>query len=223
MLPWNCEGPVCWKSGSCRRWAYNSTPETFRKSHLTNVLNLCQGPGGLFSFTKNSTRFPVPRMSKNTLTILLGRKGVCLCQVPHRQTHGIKSNWPLLLLITNWTKLSNLTPGLEAVPAPLWATHNLPQNQSKRARPPRLSLHQHTKHIPERCNGALQTLSSSTVFTPPLQKLKKIMFFWLIPGLWIKKIFCYVNNATVFCVEAQKLRLKIHYALKYIAAISDAS
>lgn len=96
-------------------------------------------------------------MSKNALAILLGRKAVCVCQVPHRQTHGIKSNWPLLLLITNWTKLSNLTPGLEAVPAPLWALHNLPQNQSKRAHPPRLSLHQHTRHSPKPCNGALQT------------------------------------------------------------------
>lgn len=143
MLPWNCEGPVCWKSGSCGRWAYNSTPETFWESHLTTILNLCQGPGGLFSFTKNSTCFSAPRMSKNTLTILPGREADCVCQAPHRQTHGIKSNWPLLLLITNWTKLSNLTPGLEAVPAPLWALHNLPQNQSKRVSLPHLSTNAH--------------------------------------------------------------------------------
>lgn len=199
MLPWNCEGPVCWKSGSCRRWAYNSTPETFWKSHLTTILNLCQGPGGLFSFTKNSTCFSAPRMSQNTLTILLGRK-VCLCQVPHRQTHGIKSNWPLLLLITNWTKLSNLTPGLEAVPAPLWALHNLPQNQSKRAR---LASHSTSTYntAPNLQWGSAnrkKNLSCYAVFTFLPQKLKKNFVCLAYPGVMNLKFAMWTMQPVYF-------------------------
>lgn len=153
--------------------------------HLKNILEVIfnyrfkpmSGARRLLSPHRNFTRFQVPRItctSKNTLTILLGGERVCACQVPHRQTHGIKSNWPLLLLITNWTKLSNLTPGLEAVPAPLWATppHNLPQNQSKRARLPCTSLHQHARHSPKPYNAAPQARKTSAALLCSLSRCK---------------------------------------------------
>lgn len=70
--------------------------------------------------------------------------------------------------------------------------------------------------------GSANPLQLYCVHSPSI-KIKENYGFLAYPKVMNKKIFCYVNNATVFCVEAQKLRLKIHYALKYMAAISDAS
>ena len=181
------------------------------------------GARGLLPLHWNFTGFQVPRImctSKSTLTILLGRKRVCVCQVPHRQTHGIKSNWPLLLLITNWTKLSNLTPGLEAVPAPLRATppHDLPQNQPKRARLPCISLHQRAWHSPELRNAAPQTRKTFSAL--PCSRLlykiqEKLCSFRLSQGYELKNDLPYEQYNHILCCSTQTtsqnaLCIKIH-------------
>lgn len=226
MLPWNSDGPVSWKSGSYRRCIYTSGKKTLCKSCSDTVSNLWQGPGDFFSSTETSHASRLTR----ALTVSLGRSRAGACQVPHRQTHGVKSNWPLLLLITNWTKLSNLTPGLEAVPAPLQAMPplSLPQKPPRAARLPCGSRRRHALHSPSRhtmAPWARKAVSAPLCSLNSIQIKEKLYSFHSSRGYELKKMASdlpYEKHNRVLHSSTHKLHPKMHDALKYTAATWDA-